>query len=509
VSRGRLLIILLATAILVVSGCSTSKPATEAPKTAAGNTLVLRGRNDIQNMDVPFHTGHEDGMVYPLIYSRLVYVLPDAPSTLLPDLATKWVVTPDGKEYTFTLRQDAKWHKGFGNVTAKDVVWSFNRIRDPKVGTGFSGEWVGVKDVVAVDDFTVKITMSKADPTFPVTVLNRSGFVECQKAVETKGKAYTSDPVGSGPYIFESWTPGDKVTLVKNTGHWLLKGNIDRIIARGIVDDSVAELAIKAGNLDVAYIATPEVQRSIIDKKTATTIVKPAGRSVFMSMTWKKNRATSDPRFRLALAIAIDRDLLVKKFMDGLGAPAHSILNPECYGYDGTENFKYDPEKAKTLIKQVGLPANFKLDFITRTDTGDMATAIQSMWTAVGIKTELTVLESPIMFERRDRAEFDVMLYSMSRDFPEGFLPLITVAGGPKSNTALYTGVEDLAKELGNQMDLAARAKIWVQIQKKLATDIPVIPVVYPVNMVAMRADVQPFPITLWRYPVWMMKVGK
>ncbi|MDP2857079.1 MAG: ABC transporter substrate-binding protein [Bacillota bacterium] len=495
----------------VIAGCA---PAAEPKKPAepakpVGISLVIRGRNDILNMDVPFHGGHEDGMIYPLIYSRLVYVLPDAPEKLLPDLATKWEISPDASVYTFTLRQGAKFHKGYGEVTAKDVVWTFNRIKDPKVGTGFSGEWTNVKEIVAVDNYTVKITLIKPDPTFAHFVLNRSGFVQCQKAIAEKGQKYTSDAVGSGPYIFESWTPGDKVVLVKNKDNWLHKGNVDRIIARGIVDDKVAELAIEAGDLNLAYIAVPEVQRSIISKGKVSTIVKPAGRSVFMTMSSNKNRPTQDQKFREALAISIDRKLLVDKFMDGLGAPAHSLINPECYGYSAKEYFKYDPARAKELLKQVKLPADFKLDFITRTDTGDMATAIQSMWQGIGLKVQLTVLESAIMFERRDQKKYDIMLYSQSRDYPEGFLPTITLAGDANNVRLYYDGVESLVADLAKQNDVATRAQTWVKIQDKLGQDVPIIPVVFPVNVVAMRKDIQPFPIVLWRYPMWLIKVGQ
>ena len=128
-----------------------------------------------------------------------------------PDLARSWSVSPDGLAYSFQLRDNVQWHKGYGKFTARDVKYSFDRIIDNKAKSRYRTDFRNVREVEVVDDYAVKIHMKSPDMSFIRKVLYyRPGYIVNQKAIETLGTKYNSSPIGTGPFIFERWDPAPR-----------------------------------------------------------------------------------------------------------------------------------------------------------------------------------------------------------------------------------------------------------------------------------------------------------
>src|SRR5690625_651677 len=147
------------------------------------------------------------------IYSGLVRYAPGT-IDLVPDLATDWEVSDDGLTWTFNIRDDVYWHKGYGKLVAQDIVDSYNRIRDPETGSRFQSDLSMVTDIQAPDDTTVVFTLDQPSAAFLHTVaVFRQGMIVNVQAVEDYGDEYGRNPVGTGAYEFVEWVPGVEVRL--------------------------------------------------------------------------------------------------------------------------------------------------------------------------------------------------------------------------------------------------------------------------------------------------------
>ncbi len=491
-----------------VSGAGASSASASLP----GKTLTIRNRGEIVNLDPHLGSGNPDAVIDTNIYSMLVLTYPDARDKVIGDLATDWTVSPDSKEYVFHLRKGVQWHKGYGEVTAADVVWTFQRVQDPKLGSRSTAAFAGLDTVVADDPYTVRITLKESDPTFLTAVLASVGYIGNRKAIEEKGNGYTSDPVGSGPYIFQSWTKGEQCVLVKNPGHWLHQGNVDKVNFKFLLDDKVTELSLRSGDLDMAYVETPESQKAVIDNTNLTNINQPAARTHMLFLSEKDGTPPADLRVRQALAIGINRDLLAQQALSGLAQPAYSIFNPTLPGYLDTKFFPYDPAKAKQLLADAGVANGLKLDFIGYSDgiSPDIISVVQAQWKEIGVDAKVTILERALLYKRWQARDFEVLEQPAARSVPEQMIfPFFTKAAIPYPNGALYTGIEQLAAQLRTEPDQNKRLQLYGQIQTQIATDIPVIPTIYPKVVLGMRKGIDPFPVDIWYYPLWRMTVTK
>lgn len=503
------------------TGGSSSSGASASPgtgDTAAGTpddelppqALTIRNRGEIVNLDPHLGSGNPDAVIDNNIYSKLVITYPEARDELVPDLAEAWTISPDATEFTFNLRKGVQWHKGYGEVTAEDVVWTYTRVRNPDLGSRSTAEFAGVKEVVAEDPYTVRITLETPDPIFAQSVLARVGYIGNQRAIEEKGEGYTSDPVGSGPYIFESWTKGEQLVLVKNPGHWLHEGNVETVTFKFLTDDKVAELSLRSGDLDIAYVETPEAQRAVVDNPDLTSIEEPAARTHNLWLRMKEGTPLADARVRRALAIAIDRELLAEEALDGMAQPAHSVFNPLMPGYVDTEFFAYDPDTAEQLLAEAGFGNGFQLELLGYNEgvSPDIMAVVQDQWREIGIDVTVTILERAILYNRWQAGDFDVIEQPIARDFPEQIIYSHLHSDGiPYPNAGHYSGLDELAADLRPEPDPEVRLRLYRRIQEKLAEDVPVIPTIYPKVVLGMRKSIEPFPIDIWYYPLWRIKV--
>ncbi|MBI4278639.1 MAG: ABC transporter substrate-binding protein, partial [Armatimonadetes bacterium] len=194
--RTAVLMVALALGLTLAGGVEAQRPQRE---------LRMAYIADVLSLD-PAHFSVDDHVAMN-IFSNLVRYKTHA-LAVEADLARKWEVSSDGKVYTFWLRQDVEWHKGYGKFTARDVKYSFDRIKDPATKSRYSS----VLDIVArtdvVDDYTVRITLKEPYPDFPAAILAwRPGWVVNQRAVQELGERFGKTPVGTGAYEVVSWRP--------------------------------------------------------------------------------------------------------------------------------------------------------------------------------------------------------------------------------------------------------------------------------------------------------------
>ncbi len=439
-----------------------------------------------------------DWFVYPSLFNWLVRWKPGtAGSELESDLAERWTTSPDGRVYTFALRRGVQFHKGFGELTAEDVVFSFQRqMTDQKMS--FYEDLQQIAQIEAVDRYTVRIRLKEPNAAFLSTVISyRPGLIVSKRAVAQLGEDFAKTPVGTGPFVFERLTGGREVVVTANDAYFRGRPAVKRIAFEHIPDEVVAATALIKGEFQVIWTrGNPEAVQLLQHSpgiKTQRVFVYDSVRHVAMSPQFKP---TQDVRVRQALSYAINRQQIAAA-LPGLELPTDIMRSNKLFGGSlDVPRYPYSVEKARRLLAEGGYPNGFRVRimFQTRSPEDILANIVQSSWRAVGIDASLEPAEPTAAFDRRNRFDFEVTVASVGRPadpdlfFSDLFLSTSRPPGG--SNYFGYKGVDDLILAARREQDRAKRQKIYDQLHRKLMIDLPIIPL-----------SLQAF-VAAWREPV-------
>lgn len=467
--------------------------------------LVIRlATQDMQELDPAFLGVVGSWWVGHQIYSGLVRSDSGRsdPEFVKPDLAETWEVSDDGLTYTFHLRQGAQFHKGYGEVTANDVKFSYDRIMDPEVASSYAGLFEPIEEIEVVDDYTVVFHMESPYPAFLGSVLTyRPGYIVSQQAFEEKGQeAFSLDPIGSGPFVFESWTPNTEVVLSANDEFYLGQPAFSGVRMRVIQDESAVAIGIENGEIMAANIVTPEAL-AVLDGNPDVTLEcvgSIAARYLWLNM---KSGPTADPLVRQALWHATSTDLISEGVFDGWHTPLHTILPPSVWSWtDDVSTYEYDPELARQLLEQAGYPDGFDVSILysQRPQDNGIAIAVQDMWRDIGVNVELIGLDHPVYTAERteNRDAYDFIMVHFGRDTdPNNFVQEVFHSSQlpPGSNAALYDTIDDLIEAGASEPDIETREAIYVELQERIQEDVPGIPLVHTTACYAVRNEIGGF----------------
>jgi ABC-type transport system substrate-binding protein len=218
--------------------------------------LVVAGVPSVGNLDPSSSGSSINVMMYRSIFQGLTRYKYNS-TALEGELAKSWSVSKDGLVYTFKLRDNVNWHKSFGKVTAEDVKFSFDRILDPKTGSQFLGDLEMVEEVKVIDDLTVEVHLKKRDVTFVNKCVVKPLAIVCKKAVEQYGKDFSRNPIGSGPYVFESMSR-EEVVLTANKEYYEGAPKIEKVIYKAIPDIDTMVMALIKGEVDLIHGLLPD-----------------------------------------------------------------------------------------------------------------------------------------------------------------------------------------------------------------------------------------------------------
>ncbi|MCL4368204.1 MAG: ABC transporter substrate-binding protein [Actinobacteria bacterium] len=409
-----------------------------------------------------------------LVYSALVKYKPGG-LEVAPDLATDMKITDGGKVYTFTIRQGVKWHKGYGEVTAEDLVYSMNRIKDPATKSRFRQDVDIIDKVEAVDKYTVRYTLKNPFSPFVSSILAfRPGWIVNQKAIEERGDKYPVDPIGSGPYMFESWSRGTEVVLSRNPDYFSPL-DIDKVSIKVIADDTVAELALKSGDLDISYLYDGDPASRVLAEKSDTLFAKglPGFRTQWAAVNIAKP-AVKDIRVRKALIHAIDKKATAEAVYKNLGTPVSGIFNPNIPGFINPDPYPYDPATAKALLAEAGVP-NLAIKVLVMPSMGwpEMAAVMQDQWKKVGINAELIIRERAIYDQMSQNSQdWDIDAKNISRADAFQYATYLYGPSRPFPNNQSYDGADAIIDAAAKEPDTAKQLDLWKQFQQKVIDDV-------------------------------------
>ncbi|MET7642221.1 ABC transporter substrate-binding protein [Streptomyces sp. NPDC005426] len=409
------------------------------------------------------------------------------PATLVarPALATEMPKKINATTYRATLRKGATFHDGSA-VTADDVVFSFERILDPK-NASLMAQFVPFIDTVeAVDAGTVEFKLKYPFALFPSRIA--VARIVPKKIVEPDPKAFDAKPVGSGPYAFVSATREDKIVFEKydkyNGAH---PAKAKKMVWRLISDQSARVSAMQSGRVQ-AIEDVPYIDVKGLSATARTESVQSFGLLFLMFNTADKRFA--DKRVRQALHYALDTEKIIKTAMVGNATAATGYVPATHPDYHKAATvYTHDVAKAKQLLADAGVK---DLTFtVLTTDTGwvkDIAPLIKESWAAAGIEATLGIAQSAAQYAKVDSGDFEVLVAPgdpsvfgndvdlLMRWFYYGFWPEKRYSW---STTAAYKKVKQLLDKAAQAGDEATRKQLWGQITDVVADEVPLYPILH------------------------------
>jgi oligopeptide transport system substrate-binding protein len=462
------------------------------------------------NLDPAFSTDIYSVTVIQQIFDGLVQF--DQNLNVVPAVASNWRVSADGLIYTFTLRQDVKFHNS-RPVTANDFVYSFTRILDPserasalsffekikgaeEYRTGKSKEVVGLK---APGPYTLEVTLKEAFAPFLSVLAMKSSKVVPREEIERWGKDFGHHPVGTGPFRMESWE-GNRIVLGANSDYYEGRPYLDRAmysIYAGAQHDKIFEDFL-AGRLEEAFV-TGASREKLARTKIYQYYRKPSLSLLFYGMNCTSG-ALADHRVREALTHALNKERVAHEVYKDQFVPATSILPPGMTGYT-PENavYGYNPAKARELLAAAGYgPSQKKLSLTllsaskSNVAQEELARVAEDL-AAVGVKLQIQYQTDWPTFEAALSLDgLQMYRYAWSADIPDpdNFLNILC---GAKSryNFMRYSNseVDRLLAQALVETDIFKRVKLYREAERIILADAPLIPWVY----VTFESAFQPY----------------
>jgi len=471
-----------------------------APALAQEKVLRVRIGADMTGLDPAKLFNIENQTICNHIYNGLVRYEYEKGGGIVPDLAEKWDLSADGKTYTFHLRKGVKWHKGYGELSADDVKFSYERVMDPATASRYKGEFKLVETIEAVDPHTVRIRLKSKYPGFLNKVAGyNQGFVVSRKAMEKLGDQYATNPIGTGPFVFDGWSPKNQVILVANKEYFQGAPKLDRIVFRLIQEETTAEIALQRGEIDVFYaLQNAEVIGRLAKVQGITVHRRTANHTINMVLN-ATYEPLGKPLVRRAIAHAVNLKAMREVFFNGLKGQPNWVLTSsfEEAAKDLTE-WPYDPEKAKTLLREAGYPNGFKLTItsLTLQPYDKIAVLLADDLRKVGIDTSVQILERAAYLAARGAGTPHVVITGVTgpADPDQPLWNLLHSSSFPPGlNTARYKGIDELLEAAQLELDRSKRLALYRHIQQKLREDVPVVPLYNDVLFAASRAGVKNF----------------
>ena len=344
-------------------------PAQAANKpAAAGGSITFALENDVIDFDPMRSRAFVDRNVHYQIYDSLVRV--DSSGKIIPWLAEKWDTAGDGRQVTFSLRKDVKYHDG-APFDAESVKWNIDRYRTTQ-GSARSGELAPIESVDVVDPATVRFNLKTPFSPLLSLLVDRAGMMLSRKAVEAGGDDFTRKAfkAGTGPFVLTEAVKDDHMTLEKNPDWWGKDsaGNklplLDKIIVRPITNSDVRLTNLKTGDAQIANNIAGKDVAGLKNDSSLAYIEKPAYSWLSVLPNRKPGFMFEEGRYVKAVSMAIDRQEILDKVYFGIGSVGYGTIAPSHFAYDASfKPFeKPDPEGAKRLVQEVGKgPLSFEL----------------------------------------------------------------------------------------------------------------------------------------------------
>lgn len=383
--------------------------------------------------------------------------------------------------WEFKLRKGVKFHDG-SPFTAKDVKFSIERMADPQTKAGFLSFYNTIKEVKIINEDTVQILTKTPDPLLLKRLCLLMYILPSDLVQKQGADTFFQKPIGSGPWKFVSWSRNDRLILEANTSYWGGAPKQSGLVFRPVPEVSARIAELQTGNADIITSIPPFLLARLKSAPNVTVHPMQTGRAMWVYINAMKDGPLKNKKVRQAMNYAIDKESITKNILLGSAAPCAVGITPLHFGYDPSlKPYPYDPAKAKKLLSEAGYPNGFKVEFNTPNGKylmdKEISEAIAKMLNAVGIQTDLKVLEWATHMQIIIGQRLQGLALS-------GFANLLSDADAtlslfytPGSASSYFNSpsLTDKINKARSTMDSKKRLTLYKQIQAELYDEAPMI----------------------------------
>ena len=485
---GPLLLIIGLWGLCSIAGCT---PRASDPLAAP---LVIGLEAGPTNLDPRLATDAYSERIDQLIFNGLVRRTPQG--DIAPDLADRWEVKDD-RVYTFHLRPGVRFQDGTA-LSSDDVRYTFESLLSPSFTSPYKKDYEVIDRIETPDPTTIRFVLKGPFAPF---LLNLTRGIVPRHLAEAAGKNFSSEPVGTGPFLFTRWIPDQAVELTANSFYYEGAPKLKKVIFRIIPEESTRLLELLAGSVDLLENAlSPDLLDRIEHTPTLAVYMGEGNNYTYMGFNLA-DPILKDLRVRRAIAMAIDRDGIIKNILRGTAEPATGLLPPAHWAYDpDVRRYPYSPREAKRLLSEAGYRLPLRLSFKTSQNelARRIAEAIQQQLAEVGIEIDLRTYEWGTFYADIKAGNFqlytlswvgvnDPDLYYMT--FHSQSLP----PTGANRGRYVDSEMDRLLTEGRKTLDQNRRARIYAEVQRRAAERLPYVSLWYTKNVVVMKRDIKGF----------------
>lgn len=479
-------------ALLVLAGCGGGSGEPKA------NEFVYAAGTEPTTFDPHFITDVNTARAAMQIYETLVKW--DESSNLAPLLAESWTTSEDNMTWTFKLKEGVKFHDG-APFNAEAVKYNFDRIIDPAIASPRSSTAGMVESVSVVSEYEVAITTKNPSGAFLAQLTSYNLAMISPKAAQELGLDFGQHPAGTGPLMLQEWEPGKSLIMTKFDEYWGTKSTIDKLSFVTVPEDSSRVMMLKTGDADVISGLPPVQVESLEKDENINVVIAPGYRTIYIGMNHKK-APFDNVKVRQAVNYAIDKHSIIDNVLSGLAEyPAGVESKAIMFAANDLQPYDYNPEKAKELLAEAGLPNGFKTTLFTPEGRYPMdkqvTEVVQGMLKEVGIDAEIKVLDWGAYQEATTSGE-ETELFLLGKGSPSGdpdFDLDLSFRTGGRMNNAFYSNpvVDQWLDEQKTSTDQDFRAQVLYNIQKQINDDAAWAVLYYENQTMGKRADVNGF----------------
>ncbi len=478
-------------ALALLPGCGQGTGA--APR----DTLTLALDSNPTTLDPRLATDAVSYRLTQLLYAPLVHA--DVQGDFVPDLAERWEL-PDDRTVVFTLRRGVRFHHG-PEVTAADVQYTFDSIRDPSLRSPLAGSLEPVARIEAPDPHRVVFRLKA--PYAPFLGAVTVGIVP--KDLAAAGRDLVHTPVGAGPFRFARWIPHERIELAANPGYFGGPPALARLVFRVIPDSTTRLLELQRGGVDLLVGGIPPEAYPRLAALPNVVVLEAESNSVSYLGFNLEDPTLKDVKVRRAIAHAVDRQAIMDGLLLGRGVLATGLLPPGHWAYaPDVARYRHDPAGARRLLAEALGPsrAGRPLRLVYKTAAVELSKAIgeavQEQLAAVDIQLDIRSYEWGTFYADIKNQNFQ--LYALGwigiTDPDIYYYAFHSASLPPKgANRNRYRNPEvDRLLDLGRvTLDREARRAIYRRVQQIVAEDLPYLPLWHGRILAAHRPHVHGF----------------
>ena len=487
--------LVIALASLLFYSCSK-------PSGTGQNSLVIAFESAPTNLDPRKATDVPSARITQIVFNGLIRF--DRKSNVIPDLCERWEI-PNDRTYIFYLKKGVRFHNN-DELKADDVKYTFESILDPRFKSPLGGSFAFLRQIRVIDDYTIEFQMK--DPYAPFLNSMSVGIVP-KKYGEKLGESFGENPIGTGPFKINKILPDESIILEANESYFEGKPKIKKIIFKTVKDETVRILGTEKGEINFLENAlSPDSIERFRNNPKVKNVYEEGTDYYYIGLNFK-DPVLKNKKAREAIAYAIDRDDIIKNIERGTAKKAKGILPSTHWAYEGNViEYPFDPEKSKRLLDEAGFKdpdgdgpkARFRLVYKTTHEerSRKFGEVLQELLRKVGIALEIKMYEWGTFYDDIKNGNFQIYrLKWVGVTEPDQYYEVFNSKNFPPNgkNRGFYSNPEiDRLTELGRKtLDTGERKKIYSQVQKIIAEDLPYISLWHSDNIAVMSRGLEGF----------------